>query len=102
MIARRRYNAGLVLLDGGKSVQRDLYGPVSQGKPMYLRLVRRGETITAFSSMNGEVWQDDDADLRTDCAEKDKSGGGGKLGWRWVFKAEFDHFKLTRLGGTSK
>jgi hypothetical protein len=101
--ARTSWTAGLILLNGTTSVQRFLYYPICQGRPMYLRMERRGKSVTTKKSWDGKRWEEDSTLTFPEglprmlklavVASSERDG---------TFKARFDEFKLTRLSGSAK
>jgi regulation of enolase protein 1 (concanavalin A-like superfamily) len=92
---REAFTAGLVLLDGNKTVQHHLSYPVNK-KPMYMLIQRRGDKVSSKSSSDGVTWPDDpDASFRIQASQKLRIAIVASSNGDGVFKAEFDQLEIT-------
>ena len=92
---REAFKAGLVLLDGNKTVQHYLFYPVNQ-KPMYMLIGRREDKVFTKSSSDGVTWPDDpDASFQTQASQKLRIAIVASSDGDGVFKAEFDRLAIT-------
>jgi hypothetical protein len=93
------YNAGLLVLDGENVVEYVLYNPVAHGRPRHLLIERREGAVLVRGSLDGKNWERA-VRLRRKMPRVLKVGVVVWCNSPVTFKAVFDQFRLTPLGGS--